>query len=118
MSYEFYKIIHLTGIMMIFLAFGGLIYRNLLKDENKSLKRWGMITHGAGLFLALLGGFGLIAKLKLGFPVWIWIKILIWFGFAGLVTVANRKPDLGKPLWTVLILLGVGAAYLGVFKPF
>lgn len=103
---------------MIFLAYGGLIFRSILGEEGVRLRKFAGITAGIGLLLVLLGGFGLIAKLGYGFPLWIWIKMAIWVVLGGLIAVVTRKPELGKILWWVVILLGVLAATVANFKPF
>ena len=118
MSIYLYKIIHLAGVLMVFLSFGGLIVRSQIADGSK---RWRMLTgltNGVGLLLILVGGLGLLVKMQLGFPGWALAKFVIWLIFAGLISVANRVPKAGKWLWWGLILLGVLAVYLGGMKPF
>ena len=117
MSPQIYKIIHLTGVLMIFLSYGALIARSILGEEGKSLRKFAGLNAGIGLLLVLVGGFGLIAKLKYGFPGWIIAKLVIWLALGGLIAVANRKPQLSKPLWWVVLLLGVIAAALAGYQP-
>lgn len=102
---------------MVFLSLGGLIIRGLTKSEDKGLRKLTGMTNGIGLVLALVGGFGWIARMKVGFPVWIIIKIVIWFIFGSFIAITNRKPEAGKALWFVVIALGIVAAYLGGVKP-
>ena len=121
-SIEIYKIIHLLGVMMVFLAFGGIITH----VANGGMKQHGFrktvaITHGIGLVLSLVGGFGLLARLGIvsgGLPGWVWVKLAIWTVFAAMIGVVVRKPALAKPLWLVLLALGAFAAYLAGSKPF
>ena len=118
MSYAIYKIIHLTGVMMIFLSLGGLICRSILADNEKRLKRFAGITIGIGLIIVLISGFGLITKLSIGFPGWIIGKLTIWIIIGGLIGLINRKGTLGVILWWLIIGLGCIAATLAVNKPF
>ncbi len=113
-----YRIVHLVGVMMIFLSLGGLIVRGRLDPEERRIKKLAGLTNGIGLILALLGGFGMLAKLGLGFPGWAVAKLVIWLFIAGSIAVANRKPDFSMVLWWGLIGLGVVAAYLATAKPF
>ena len=113
-----YKVIHLTGVLMVFLSMGGLIFRSQLGEEGNRLKRLGGITNGVGMLLALVGGFGLLAKLSIGFPGWVIAKLGIWIIFGGLIAVANRKPELSYTVWFAVIFLGATAAYLAGAKPF
>ena len=112
-----YKIIHIVGVMLTFLSFGGLIFRSILGSDDKKLKRFAFISNGIGLFLVLLGGFGLLARYQYGWQPWVIGKLVIWVILGGLLVVINRKPELGKTIWWIVILLGATAAYLAGVKP-
>lgn len=118
MSVYLYKIIHLAGVLMVFLSFGGLIVRSQIADGSQTWRTLTGLTNGVGLLLILAGGLGLLVEMQLGFPGWALAKFVIWLIFAGLISVANRVPKAGKCLWWGLILLGILAAYLGGLKPF
>ncbi len=121
MALETYKFIHLLGVLMIFLSIGGAIM-HVINGGNKihSWKKPMAITHGIGLLLALLGGFGALAKLggPSMFPGWAIGKLLIWVFMAVVITILFKKKEWSKPLWLVMLLLGGFAAYLANFKPF
>ncbi|RMF56581.1 MAG: hypothetical protein D6748_13160 [Calditrichaeota bacterium] len=112
-----YKIIHLLGILMIFLSLGGMLVNS--NGENGWRKRLS-ITHGVGLFLALLGAFGMIAKLPTVNYTdgWVMVKVLLWFIFGGLPVFIRKNPQLSKSIWGLTLLLGVLAALLAITKPF
>ena len=75
--------------------------------------------HGIGLFLVLLGGFGMMAKLNYSYgDGWFLVKVVIWVALGAMLTMGTKKPEQGKMFWLVTLLLGAGAAYLGVMKPF
>ena len=57
-----YKLIHYLGIFFLLSGLGGLIFA-----EREHLKL-AVISHGIGLLLIVLGGFGMQAKMHLGFP--------------------------------------------------
>jgi hypothetical protein len=78
------------------------------------------ITHGIGMVLVLVGGFGMLARLGIfwPWPGWIVGKIIIWLVFGVLIAVIGRVPALAKPLWWITIALGAIAAYLALNKPF
>lgn len=121
-SYSVYKIIHLVGILMVFMALGGLA-TNAINGGGKK-HRWRKpiaITHGVGLLISLVGGFGLLARLGVmhgSLPGWVIAKLVIWILFGALIAVIPRKPALAKPLWLIIIILGATAAYLAGSKPF
>jgi hypothetical protein len=119
MSPIFYKILHLTGVLMVFLAYGGLIVRSMLQSDDRLIRKLGAITSGVGLLLILVGGFGLLAKVYgNAFPLWVILKIVIWVVLGGLIVVINRKPELGRALWWATLLLGFLATVLGLQRPF
>lgn len=117
MSYQFYQVLHLVGILMVFLAYGGMIVRSATGSDNKGIRLLGAITSGIGLLLILVGGFGLLARTEFGWPTWVLVKIIIWFVLGGMIAVINRKPEVSQFSWWITILLGVAAILLVVLKP-
>jgi hypothetical protein len=118
MPHQFYQILHLTGVFMIFLAYGGLIIRSATGSDSKDIRRLGGMTSGIGLLLTLVGGFGLLARLNYGWPGWVLVKVAIWIALGGMIVLINRKPQLSQILWWSTILLGVLALLMVVLKPF
>lgn len=119
MSYEFYRLMHFLGIFLALTAISGQIIAAILQQPKQHpAKRFLSISHGVGLVIALVGGFGLLAKLGVGFPGWVHGKIAIWivFGFWG--ALAFRQQKLARVLWLGMIALGVIGAYLARYKPF
>jgi hypothetical protein len=121
-SYSVYKIVHLSGILMVFLSLGGAAMHAINGGEkNHAWRKPVAITHGLGLLLALVGGFGLLARLGIahgGLPGWVIAKLGIWLILGALLAVLIRKKNLAKSLWIFVIFLGGVAAYLAGYKPF
>jgi hypothetical protein len=121
LSFIFYKNLHLIGVFMLFVALGGLMLHqiNAATRENRWRKPVA-ITHGLGLLLVLVGGFGMLARLDMSWPWpgWVIAKIVIWIIFGALIAVVGRAPSLAKALWWITIVLGAAAAYLALNKPF
>lgn len=120
-SYELYKVVHLVGLFFLFLSLGGMCLHAMnggTKESNNSRKILA-ITHGVSLLVTLTGGFGLLARLGMAssFPIWLWPKLAIWLIMGGIVALIYRAPQLGKALWFIIPILGLIAAYLGVYKP-
>lgn len=106
---------------MVFMALAG-VATNAINGGPKThpWRKPIAITHGVGLFLSLLGGFGLLARLGIvhgGLPGWVLAKLGIWILFAVLIAVVSRKPSWAKPVWPLIIILGGVAAYLAGSKP-
>ncbi len=120
MSLEFYKLLHVTGI---FLLVTGLVGVLILRWSGQTLfgkvKTFSFVTHGLGLVLILVSGFGLLARLGLfgSIPIWAYIKILVWGLMALAISLLKRKGHLGWPLYLGILFLFVVAAYNGIFKP-
>lgn len=121
-SYPVYKLIHLAGILALFMALGGVLLWSIngrTRDDNRWRKTLA-IVHGVALFVILLGGFGALARLGImwPWPGWIVVKFTIWLILGGLVAVIYRKPAWGVALWWLTLLLGITAAYVALLKPF
>ncbi len=120
MSAHAYEVIHMLGVFMVVLAFGGVLLHALnggTRETNRSRKHAAMF-HGIGLLIILVSSFGMLARLKVGFPGWVVAKLVIWLLFGGLLMLPARKPETARWLWLLLPLLGATAAWLGVYKPF
>jgi hypothetical protein len=118
-SYSVYKIIHLTGVMMVILGLAGTI-GSTVAGHPLSWRKPLAYTHGIGMFLSLLGGFGLLARIGVmhgAFPGWAYAKLAIWLVFGGMLA-ATRKPQHAKKAFVLSILLFATAAWIAGSKPF
>ncbi len=107
-----YKLLHLAGVMALFMGLGiGLL-------PESAFRKPGAIFHGIGLVVILVAGFGLLAKMSLGFPGWIIAKLVIWLLFGVLPVLAKKKVLPLVAAWISALVLGLIAAYLGIYKPF
>lgn len=117
-----YKIIHLTGIAMTLMALAGAMAYASTGGAKADFgwRKTLAITHGVGLFLALLGGFGQLARMGIHWPWpgWVMVKFAVWLVFGGLLALIYKKQKAGGALWVATIALFVLAAYMGRFKPF
>ena len=121
MSYEFYKIIHLIGIVLVLTGLMGML---TVKMSGATLqgatRRLVFLSHGIGLLFVLVSGFGLMARLNMtqAMPHWIYGKIAIWLIFGGAAALIKRKAQVGTLNYLLLVAIFVAAAYLAVLKPF
>lgn len=121
MSYQFYKVLHLLGLMLLFFGFGGLLIAAYARVElKKSARIMAFATHGLGLLLIVVSGFGMAARLGLvqGLPSWVQAKVGIWFLLAIGISLVKRKGSIGWPVAILLWGLGTTAAYIAINKPF
>lgn len=105
---------HITGGFLLFAALGAIC---LPGTDDPQRRKLAAIGHGAGLLLILLTGLGLVARNGVGFPLWVWLKILIWVTMSVTLVVARRVPGLRVPLFFLLPVLGGLAAWLALARP-
>ena len=112
MSPIFYYILHVSSVLVLaaytFYAFAAPL---------ETRKRVMMIT-GIASLLALVGGFGLQAKLGYGFPGWIIVKLVCWLGISALAGVGYRRRGAVGTLALVAIALLIIAVVMVYLKPF
>lgn len=124
-TYATYKVIHIFGILLLIFSLGGLclyfIFNGGTREPDQGRKLVA-ITHGIGLLIVLVGGFGLLARLGISpgsnWPIWVWLKFGVWILLGGMTMLISKKPGLAKPLWLGIPILGAIAAYLAIYKPF
>ena len=120
MSYGFYKVVHILGLLMLFSGLAGMIVHAANRGQKAQNALRGALgaLHGGGLILMGISGFGILAKLGLGFPAWAIAKLGLWLVFGALASVPYRKPEWNGGLLWAAPLLGALAAYLAFYKPF
>ena len=122
-SYQAYKVIHLIGAFLALAALAGLALAaaNGATRQSNPARRLIAISHGLGLLVVLVAGFGLLARLGLvqgSFPGWVWAKLVVWLLIGGLAAIPYRRPHLARAVFVALPVLGGLAAWLAIFKPF
>jgi hypothetical protein len=119
-SYGFYKVVHILGVLMLFSGLVGTVVHAANRGVKATNPLRGALgaLHGGGLVLMLVSGFGILAKLGLGFPAWAWVKVVLWLVFGALIAVPYRKPSWNAALLWLVPVLGAVAAYLAIYKPF
>jgi len=120
-SYAVYKVIHYTGIFLLITALGAALSRAAAGGAPDPWKKRLMGVHGTALFLILLGGFGMLARLDAatasGIPGWIWAKLAIWLVLGGIVAARRSAHGAARALWLVPVL-AVLAGVVALTKPF
>jgi hypothetical protein len=120
-SFAAYKVIHILGVVLLYTALGALMLAAREGAGPGSGRKLAGLTHGIALLVILVAGFGALARLGLSspghWPLWVWLKTLIWLVLGGVIVLIRRSPRLGALLWWLLPLLGGAAAYLAIYKP-
>lgn len=122
MSYEVYKIIHLLGLSMVLMSLGGIILHSINGGSKGSntFRKGAMFTHGVGLLLLLVAGFGMLERMGMGIrgvpPSWVGGKLIIWLLLGAFAALAYKSQCLAKKLWIAVPILVVLASTLALYK--
>lgn len=118
MDPKIYSLIHVFSILMLS---GSIFYIAANPQKHKKAKM--MAINGIVGLLALVGAFGLIAKLGKAAPEvysytapWIIVKLVAWLFLMALAGMAYKKPK-GFVLSGLIVAVGV-ALYMVYFRPF
>ncbi|MEM1245332.1 MAG: hypothetical protein AAGA81_09940 [Acidobacteriota bacterium] len=124
MSFTFFKLIHILGILMVFLGLGGRAVLALQPEPRKAPGQTLVgVLHGAGLMVVLLGGFGMLAKLGLtGEELqglgWLLVKMIVWIVLGGSIMIPVRRPQWTTHWLVAVTALALVAGYFAFYKPF
>ncbi|TDJ47396.1 MAG: hypothetical protein E2O48_03675 [Gemmatimonadetes bacterium] len=122
-SQDVYWYLHILGVGLLILSVGGVTLHAMSggTKETSGGKAMAAASHGIGLVLILVAGFGMLARMGLmagGLPGWAWAKVVIWLSIGLLFMVPYRKPEISKLVWFGTVGLMVTAAFLAHAKPF
>ena len=118
LSLSFYKVLHLFGIMLMFSALGAVIAAAVAGEENPRLKKLGGMAQGIALVIILVAGFGLLARQGFtgGWPLWVWLKLVIWVIFGGATVFVRKAGEKAGWLLVLLPVLGAVSAWLALYR--
>jgi hypothetical protein len=115
--YAAYKVVHYLGIFMVVTALAATFARSAQGGAPDPWKKRLNVVHGVALFLVLLGGFGMLARLDAGFPGWIVAKLGVWLVLGGIVA-ARKSPAASARALVLVPVLAVLAGWIAYAKPF
>ena len=120
-SFTTYKIIHLLGVFLILMSLGALCFHFINGGHGKpAQKKFLAMGHGIGLLLAILGGFGMLAKQGIthSMPGWVFAKLAIWLVLGGMLALIPRRPQLAGTFWWLTVALGGLGGWIALTKLF
>ncbi len=128
-SYGVYRLIHFFGIFLLITSLGGAVMRGMLRGAAlngsadvdaaaRQTRRVVAASHGIAMLMILVGGFGMLARLDVGFPNWIIGKLVIWLALGAMLGFANKLVGSARSLWFAVPVLAFIAAWLAYTKPF
>lgn len=115
MSYETYKILHVFCALFFAFTVG-------LSFFVAQAPKWVKIFQGIATLLIFVAGMGLMARLgishKEGWPLWVKLKVFIWFALGVGVPLTVKRLSIPKGFATVVaLLLFLAAISFAVLKP-
>jgi hypothetical protein len=118
-----YKVIHVFAVLLLVSALAGVAIHaaNGGTRGTSATRRLLTAAHGIGLLLALVAGFGMLARLDRSMIAgwgWVWVKLGIWLVLGGLVMLPYRRPGTARFVFLLVPLLGGLAALMAITKPF
>jgi hypothetical protein len=106
-----YSVVHVVaGFLLVAYTFQA--FANPERGRRTTLTMTGICA-----LLMLVAGFGSLAKLNLGFPGWVVVKLVCWLVLAAMAGLAYRRPALRGLLRVVTIGVVIVAAYMVYFRP-
>ncbi len=119
MSHTAYKVIHLFGILLLFCGLGGLwaMAAAATEEGRRAARKLVLATHGVAMFLILFAGFGMLARLGISgsWPLWVWIKIVLWLALGALPVLLRRADRPQGAVFFLAPILGAIAAWAALF---
>lgn len=112
MSPVFYHVLHLVSLLVLT---GYTFYALAAPQETR--KRVMIITGTASL-LALVAGFGLQAKMAVGWPGWLVVKLVCWLGLTALAGIGYRRRGAVGILAAIAVSLLFVAVMMVYRRPF
>ena len=107
-----YLVLHLSSI---FVLLGYTFYAFAAPAETR--RRVLMIT-GIAALLVIVSGFGMLARLHLGFPGWAIVKFVCLLGLASIAGIAYRRRAMADLFMMVAFVLAITAVAMVYIRPF
>lgn len=119
LSYPVYKVVHILGVFLLIGGLGALwaMAASATDESRRAARKLLLAVQGVAMFLILLAGFGMLARLGISgsWPLWVWIKIAIWILLGALPVLLRRPARPIGPVFFLIPALGVLAAWAAVF---
>ena len=118
MSYEFYNIIHVIGVVVLFTALGALA--GAAGSERRPLRTVATVAYWIALAVIFIAGFGLLARLGHfgAIPLWAYMKMVLWAILAVMTVLIRRRPEWAPRLALTAPIVGAVAIWFAVSQPF
>jgi len=110
MTIQTYQLLHVLGILILFLSLGAMLV-------SSKIPKGAVIGHGVGLLILLVSGFGRIARMKYHFDLWLIVKLIAWLLLGASLVVMKRGLLPPKAAAALVVILGGVSAWCAIYKP-
>ena len=102
MKLAFYQFLHVASMVLLV----AVVFQGFANPDPKTRKR---TLRNAGILALtmLIGGFGLVAVMKVGFPWWVIVKTVCWLGIASISGFGYRNTERIPVLTAITVALVV-----------
>ena len=112
MDQRIYSVLHVVSLLVL----TAYTFRAFAAPTPES-RRGNLMITGIASLVAVVAGFGLLAKLQLAMGGWVIAKLVCWLLLSGLAGMAHKQGKAGV-LPMVALLLVTFAVYCVYFRPF
>jgi hypothetical protein len=113
MNPQVYSVVHVACAILL-VAFTFKAFAAPTPEKRRGI----LMVTGVLSLLLIVAGFGLLAKLELGFPGWVIVKLVCALVLAALSGLAFRRPGTAGLLQAVAVIVVGVALYMVYFRPF
>ena len=110
------RIFHIIHVLAAFILFG--LTFAAFANPLPLLRKKVLAASGIASLAVIIAGFGLTGLLKIGFPIWVIVKIICWLGLSAMAGMAYKQPKKIPLLLGSTIVLIVVALYMVYLRPF
>lgn len=108
-----YSVLHvIAGFVLVAFTFSA------FANPRPERRGFVMMITGVASLVMVVAGFGLQAKLHLGFPGWLIAKIVCWLALSAMAGIAFRRPGLASIFSLVATALVAAAVFCVYMRPF
>ena len=108
-----FHVLHVSGVIILL----GICFAAAANPVPERRKK-SLMFAGIASMVVFIAGFGLLGMFQYGFPGWIMVKMMCWFGISALSGIYFRKPEQAPKFLGITIALAVVAVSMVYLRPF
>lgn len=110
------RIFHIFHVLSVIVLVGTTFAA--FANPTELVRRKVLSASGVASLIAVISGFGLAGLLKVGFPLWLIVKIVCWLGLSAIAGITFRQPKKIPALAALTVAMVLIALVMIYFRPF